>query len=117
MHPIVVITVTVVSLLHIAFLIIEMFLWQTPTGKKMFGLSSEFAARSASLAANQGLYNGFLAAGLLWGLFVVNDLKSVYFFLACIIVAGIFGAITARPVIFWVQSVPAIIAALLIYFV
>jgi putative membrane protein len=116
MHPAVIVTVTIVSLLHIAFMVIEMFLWQKPAGKKIFGLSSDYAARSTSLAANQGLYNGFLAAGLIWGLYLVNDLKIVYFFLCCVAVAGIFGAITAKPVIFWMQSVPAIIAGASTYY-
>jgi putative membrane protein len=116
MHPAVIITVTIVSVLHIAFMIIEMFLWQKPAGKKIFGHSSDYATRSASLAANQGLYNGFLAAGLIWGLYIVNDVKIVYFFLCCVIVAGVYGAITAKPMIFWIQSAPAIIAAVTTYY-
>lgn len=100
-----------VALLHVGFLILEMFLWNKPRGRKIFGLSTEFAKQSAGLAANQGLYNGFLAAGLIWSLLANNaafELKT--FFLSCVIIAGIFGAITVKRTIFWIQAFPAILA-------
>ncbi len=105
--------VIVVALLHGWFLVLEMFLWETPYGMKTFGTTPEFAAASAVLAANQGLYNGFLAAGLLWTLAsdgVARGRAALTFFLGCIVVAGVYGAITANPRIFWVQAVPALLA-------
>lgn len=102
-----------VALQHIGFLVLEMFLWNTPTGMKTFGLTPEFAEQSAALAANQGLYNGFLAAGLLWSMFARgNALALRVFFLGCVIVAGVFGAITAKGSILFVQAMPAIVALL-----
>jgi len=87
------VAVAVVALLHVYFLVLEMFLWDKPRGLRTFGLTPEFAAASKSLAANQGLYNGFLAAGLIWGLALGANGDSIkIFFLGCIIVAGLFGA-------------------------
>jgi len=101
------IAVGAVALLHVYFLVLEMFLWDKPLGRKTFGLTPEFAAASKSLAANQGLYNGFLAAGLAWGLGLgAAGFQIKLFFLACVIVAGVFGAITASRKILWVQAVP-----------
>ena len=109
------IAVAVVALLHVYFLVLEMFLWDKPRGLRTFGLTPEFAAASKSLAANQGLYNGFLAAGLIWGLALgVNGDPIKIFFLACIIVAGVFGAFTANLKILWVQALPAAIALALV---
>jgi putative membrane protein len=102
----------VVALEHIFFLVVEMFLWQKPLGLKMFDITPEFAAETAFMAQNQGLYNGFLAAGLIWALIAAKRDVRI-FFLLCVIVAGIFGAITVSPSIFFVQAVPAIIALLL----
>jgi putative membrane protein len=105
--------VSLVALLHCYFLVLEMFLWQTPRGLKTFGTTPEFAAASAVLAANQGLYNGFLAAGLVWGLAsygVVRGRPILTFFLLCVIVAGIFGGLTANPRILYVQALPAVLA-------
>jgi putative membrane protein len=100
-----------VALLHVGFLVLEMFLWDKPFGRRVFGLKPEFAAATKSLAANQGLYNGFLAAGLAWGLVLGADgLQVKLFFLACVIVAGVFGAVTANRYILFVQAVPAILA-------
>ena len=82
--------VLIVALLHIGFLTLEMFFWNHPIGRKRFGLTPEFAKESATLAANQGLYNGFLAAGLLWGL-AINSTAIKIFFLLCVLIAGIFG--------------------------
>lgn len=97
-----------VAILHIVFLILEMFLWDHPVGYKVFATTPEFAANSAVLAMNQGLYNGFLAAGLIVGL-VKKDIAFKVFFLSCIIVAGIFGAITAKISILFVQGSPALL--------
>jgi putative membrane protein len=108
------IALLVVALLHLLFLVLEMFLWTKPTGRRIFGLSQELANASASLAANQGLYNGFLAAGLVWGL-LRRDSAIQLFFLGCVIVAGIFGGITAKRTILWTQALPGAIAAALVY--
>ena len=98
-----------VALSHIGFLVLEMFLWNHPIGLKIFGMTPEAAASSATLAANQGLYNGFLAAGLMWGLWAGRrDLKL--FFLGCIVVAGVFGGITAKTSILFIQALPAALA-------
>jgi len=104
------ITVSIVILLHVLFLILEMFLWTKPYGRKTFGLSESFAQETKSLAANQGLYNGFLAAGLLWGLVSTGGYDALIFFLSCIIIAGIYGAITAKKSILWIQAMPAAVA-------
>ena len=109
------IAVAVVALLHVYFLVLEMFLWDKPFGRRTFGLSPEYSLASKTLAANQGLYNGFLAAGLLWGL-TTGAAAVMVFFLSCVIVAGVFGAITVSRKIFFVQALPGIIAlALLAY--
>ena len=109
------IAVALVALLHLYFLILEMFLWTKPFGLRTFGLTPEFAAASKSLAANQGLYNGFLAAGLVWGL-VLGDAGNPnrIFFLSCVIVAGVFGALTASRKILWVQALPGAVALALV---
>ena len=101
--------VAAVAALHLMFLVLEMFLWTKPFGRRTFGLTPELAQASAKLAANQGLYNGFLAAGLIWGL-VANSFDVKVFFLGCVIVAGIFGAFTAKRSILWVQALPGAIA-------
>ncbi len=106
--------VGLVALLHSYFLILEMFLWDKPTGLRVFGMTPEKAALSKTLAANQGLYNGFLVAGLVWGLLRGAEGKDLkIFFLGCVIVAGLFGAITVSKRILFVQAVPAIIALVL----
>ena len=105
------ILVGLVAVLHIFFLILEMFLWDQPYGRKAFNLTADFAAESKQLAANQGLYNGFLAAGLIWGLILGAAGHNIkIFFLACVIVAGIFGALTVGRRILFIQAVPALIA-------
>jgi putative membrane protein len=105
------IVIAIVALLHAYFLVLEMFLWDTPYGRKTFGMSAEKAAATKSLAMNQGLYNGFLAAGLAWGLLLGPAGFSIkVFFLACVIVAGVFGAATASRKILFVQALPAVIA-------
>jgi putative membrane protein len=112
MHIAADIAVALVALLHAYFLVLEMFLWDKPRGRRTFGLTQEFATASKSLAANQGLYNGFLVAGLVWGLVLgpVAGLPIKLFFLICVIVAGAFGALTVNSRILWVQAVPAAIA-------
>jgi putative membrane protein len=105
------ILVGLVAVLHIYFLVLEMFLWDTSYGRKAFGLDKEYAALSKTLAANQGLYNGFLAAGLVWGICIGDEGFPIkLFFLGCVIIAGIFGAMTVSRKIFFVQALPAIIA-------
>ena len=104
-----------VAIKHIFFMIVEMFLWQRPLGLGMFDLSPEFAAQTAHLAQNQGLYNGFLAAGLIWSLVAAKRDVRI-FFLLCVIVAGVFGAVTVSPTILFVQAVPAALALLLTWF-
>ncbi|HZW75046.1 MAG TPA: DUF1304 domain-containing protein [Caldimonas sp.] len=109
------IVVALVALLHVYFLVLEMFLWDKPTGLRTFGHSAEHAAASKVLAANQGLYNGFLAAGLVWGLTLGSAGTGVkVFFLACVIVAGVYGAATAAKKILYVQALPAVIALALV---
>ena len=110
------IVISLVALLHLFFLVLEMFLWTKPLGRKVFGLKQELANNSATLAANQGLYNGFLAAGLVWGLLdQVNGFNTLVFFLSCVIIAGIYGAFSVNKSIFWVQAFPAIIALSLLF--
>jgi len=108
--------IAIIALLHVYFLVLEMFLWTKPAGRRAFGLSAEFAQQSKALAANQGLYNGFLAAGLIWGLSLgVAGFGVKTFFLACVLVAGIFGGFTASRKILWIQALPALMALLLVY--
>ena len=107
------IAIGIVAAEHIAFLILEMFLWTKPVGRRTFGLTRERAEFSKVLAANQGLYNGFLAAGLIWSLFAGFQVKV--FFLICVIVAGIFGGFTAKRTILWFQATPAAVALLLVF--
>lgn len=102
------VVVFLVALLHVYILVLEMFLWETPRARRVFGTTAEFAAASRVLAANQGLYNGFLAAGLFWGLTLGAAGAPVKaFFLACVLVAGLYGAATANRRILYVQALPA----------
>jgi len=105
--------VAFVALLHAWFLVLEMFLWTKPAGLRTFRLTPEFAARSRALAANQGLYNGFLAAGLVYGA-CVQSREIVLLFLAFVIVAGAYGAATVNKRIFFLQALPAMAAAMLV---
>lgn len=106
-----------VALLHLYFLVLEMFLWTTPTGRRVFSTTAEFAQASRTLAANQGLYNGFLAAGLVWGLAEgAEGFHIKLFFLSCVIVAGLYGAWTVSRKILYVQALPAIAALVLLHF-
>jgi putative membrane protein len=105
------IVIGLVALLHAWFMVLEMFLWDKPYGRRTFRTTPEFAAASKSLAANQGLYNGFLAAGLLWGLYLgAAGLEVKLFFLACVIIAGVFGAVTVNRYILFIQAIPGIVA-------
>jgi putative membrane protein len=102
--------IVLVALLHVFFLVLEMFLWTKPLGLKVFRQSAEKAGQSKVLAANQGLYNGFLAAGLLYGV-ATGSREFALFFLACVVVAGLYGAATVNRRIFFVQALPALLAA------
>lgn len=104
----------VVALLHLGFLVLEMFLWDRPFGRRTFNMTPEYSKASKSLAANQGLYNGFLAAGLTWGL-VTGDLAVKVFFLICVIVAGVFGGLTAKRSILYLQALPGLFGLILLY--
>jgi putative membrane protein len=109
--------VGLVAALHLYFLVLEMFLWDKPRGLRTFGMTPERAAATKVLAANQGLYNGFLAAGLVWGLLLgAAGMPVKVFFLACVIVAGAYGAWSVSGRIFWVQAFPAILALVLLHF-
>ena len=108
------ILVFIVALLHIGFLALEMFFWDHPVGRKRFGMTAEYSKASATLAANQGLYNGFLAAGLFWGL-IINSTPVKIFFLVCVLIAGIFGGFTARRTILYIQALPALLALIAVF--
>lgn len=99
----------VVAALHLGFLVLEMFFWDHPVGRRIFGMTPELSAGSRTLAANQGLYNGFLAAGLIWGL-VSGRFDVQVFFLVCVVVAGIYGGLTAKRSILVTQALPAALA-------
>lgn len=106
----------IVALIHAYILVLEMFLWETPRGMKAFGTTPDFAKASKTLAANQGLYNGFLAAGLVWGIWLGDGGDAVKtFFLACVAIAGLYGAATVSRRILLIQTVPAAIALLAVW--
>jgi putative membrane protein len=108
------ILIGIVALLHLGFLVLEMFLWDHPFGRKTFRMTPEYSKASASLAANQGLYNGFLAAGLIWGL-VTDDFAVKAFFLACVLVAGVYGGLTTKRTILYVQALPGLLGLVFLY--
>ena len=119
MSAIAAILVALVGLVHVYVLVLEMFLWTGPRGQRAFGLTPEFAAQTKTLAANQGLYNGFLAAGLIWSLLHPQPefaWQIALFFLACVAVAGIYGAATASRKILFIQTIPAVLAMLAVIF-
>jgi len=106
-----------IALEHLGFMFLEMFLWQKPVGRKIFRTTPEQAATSAALAKNQGLYNGFLAAGLIWSLVATGSVLALslkFFFLVCVAVAGVYGSLTASRSIFFVQALPALCALLVL---
>ncbi|MFK7892308.1 MAG: DUF1304 domain-containing protein [Granulosicoccus sp.] len=107
-------SILLVAIFHVGILVLEMFFWNHPIGQKIFEMTPEVAASSAVLAMNQGLYNGFLAAGLFWGLLSSRTDVKV-FFLVCVAVAGVFGGITAKPSIVLTQALPALIALILLW--
>jgi len=112
------IIIALIAVLHLYFLYFEMFAWETIGRKTFKQLPAELFPKTKGLAANQGLYNGFLVAGLVWSLLIDDQIWSFYvavFFLSCVLVAGIFGALTASKKIFWVQGLPALIALILIH--
>ena len=106
------ILIALIALEHIYILVLEMFLWTTPRGRKAFGMTPEFAEQTKVLAANQGLYNGFLAAGLIWSLLApaTYAIPLAVFFLGCVLIAGLYGGATANKRIWYVQALPAAIA-------
>lgn len=109
------IVIVLVAVLHLYFLVLEMFLWTKPAGMKAFGQTPERAEATRVLAANQGLYNGFLAAGLLIGVMQgAAGLQFKLFFLACVVVAGVYGAVTASRKILFIQALPAVIGLILV---
>lgn len=108
------ILVGIVALLHLGFLVLEMFLWDHSVGRTTFRMSPEYSRASASLAANQGLYNGFLAAGLIWGL-ATGDFAVKAFFLVCVLIAGIYGGLTAKRTILYVQALPGLLGLVFLY--
>jgi putative membrane protein len=111
MSTVATVLIVLVALLHVYFLVLEMFLWTKPAGRKAFGLTQEAAESTKVLAANQGLYNGFLAAGLLWGIYLADaGFQIQVFFLICVVVAGVYGAATASKKILFVQALPATLA-------
>ena len=110
MHTIAHYAVAFVGLLHFYFLVLEMFLWTKPAGLRAFGLTPERAEASRVLAANQGLYNGVLGAGLIWSSLIRPDFDVMLFFLMAVVIVGIYGAATANKKILYVQALPAIIA-------
>lgn len=105
--------VGLVAAIHVYILVLEMFLWRAPRTRAAFGTTEEFAQSTLTLAANQGLYNGFLAAGLAWGL-ISDDFAFTTFFLGCVIVAGVYGALTASRRILFVQALPAALGLLFV---
>lgn len=110
--------ILIVALLHFYFLVLEMFLWTRPLGLKIFGMSVQKANETAALAANQGLYNGFLAAGLLWSLLQPQEefaQQLAIFFLCCVIAAALYGAYSVSRKILWVQGLPAVLALAAIF--
>ena len=111
------VTIGLIAVEHYYFMVLEMFLWQTPLGRQTFRTTAEFAQMSAPLAANQGLYNGFLATGLLFSLLhpAAKNRGVQSFFLGCVAVAGIYGAATALPSIFFIQALPALLALALVW--
>lgn len=117
MTTIQIIFIALVAFLHGYFLILEMFMWTTPKGIKAFGLKNkEFAEETKVLAANQGLYNGFLSAGLIWSILSENTYVAI-FFLSCVIIAGIYGAYSTKKIkLFYIQSIPALIGLVLLHF-
>lgn len=115
MHTVAHYAVAFVGLLHFYFMVLEMFLWTRPAGLRAFGLTPDRAEASKVLAANQGLYNGILGAGLIWSSLIKRDFDVMLFFLMAVVIAGLYGAATANKKILYVQALPAIIAIILLH--
>ena len=109
MKAVAVVLTGLVALSHLGFLVLEMFFWDHPVGRRIFAMTPEVSASSAVLAKNQGLYNGFLSAGLVWGL-VAGRRDVLVFFLGCVVIAGVFGGLTAKTTILFTQALPALVA-------
>ena len=112
------ILVLLVALEHLYIMVLEMFLWTTPKGRKVFALAEDFAISTKAMAANQGLYNGFLAAGLLWGLvhpIAYVGMQIQLFFLCCVLAAAVFGALTVKKAILFMQGLPALLALISVF--
>jgi putative membrane protein len=110
------VVIAIIAILHVYILILEMFLWDKPRGMKAFGLTQQMATATKTLAANQGLYNGFLAAGLFWGLSLgAAGFQVKVFFLICVLIAGLYGAATANKKILYIQAIPAAIGLALLF--
>ena len=110
--------VIIIAILHFWFCLLEMFFWTKPLGLKLFKMKPEFAHQSAALAANQGIYNGFLSAGLFWGLLSSDSLQSFHvkvFFLSCVVIAGIYGGLSVSRRIVFIQALPAAITLILLF--
>lgn len=114
MHWILQILVALIAVQHVLFMLLEMFWWQKPLGRKIFRLEETFARQSAMLAANQGLYNGFLAAGLFWSAWQ-PQFERMLFFLVCVALAGAFGGLTVSRRIFYIQAMPALLTLVLLF--
>jgi putative membrane protein len=114
MHIAANVVVGIVALIHIYILVLEMFMWESETGLRTFNITPDFAAATREMAANQGLYNGFLAAGLFWSLYI-GDIHVQRFFLGCVLVAGVYGALTVNARILLVQAAPAVAGLLLLW--
>ena len=110
------IVIALVALIHAYILVLEMFLWTTPRGQKVFGTDADFAQKTAVLGANQGLYNGFLAAGLVWALIAggTTGFQFAVFFLSCVVIAGVYGGVTSSRRILYVQALPAAVGLVLV---
>lgn len=117
MHVVVIVLLVVMTLEHLYFLYLEMFRWTAPATQKAFGITAEFAMASKTLAANQGLYNGFLAAGCLWAILAPAHLsiELTIFFSACIIVAGVYGGLTVSRKILYIQALPALLCLIAVH--
>ncbi len=112
----VIILIAFIAVQHIGFLLLEMFLWTQPVGRRVFRTTETFARESRALAANQGLYNGFLAAGLLWSLWLEKSGPMIaQFFLFCVLIAGVFGGLSVSRRILWIQALPAALTLLLMW--
>jgi putative membrane protein len=107
------IVVGIVALIHVYILVLEMFLWERPVGLHTFHITEDFASATREMAANQGLYNGFLAAGLFWSLYT-GDIHVQRFFLGCVVTAGVYGALTVHAKTLWVQAAPAAVGLVLL---